>query len=359
MNKKNISIDLRMIEHTGIGTYLQSLINPIITDLKQVNFFLLISKNIDYTIYLDSINLKNITFIIINSPIYSMREQIEIPIKMPVNIDLYWSPHYNIPILLRSNILVTIHDIYHFVDLDFKQYLRRLYAKFMLNLIKYKSNSIIVVSDFSRMELVSKLYFNEETLNTIYNGIGEKWVSTRDYKKNNQILYVGNFKKHKNLDILIDAFTKIKYNSKYELILIGGDRNSFNYSTRLKVDNYSNIKCYKAVPQKELIAYYNRAYLFVFPSTYEGFGFPPLEALACECPILISNIPVFKEIYADIACYFNPYDVNDLVEKMELLLEHHILTDRQIKKSQEFTNKYSWDKTLNQTIKLINKELSL
>ena len=288
-----------------------------------------------------------------------MREQIEIPIKIPVNIDLYWSPHYNVPILLRSKILVTIHDIYHFVDLDFKQCLRRLYAKFMLNLIKYKSNSIISVSDFSRTELVSKLYFNEESLNTIYNGIDKEWVSTRDYKKNNQILYVGNFKKHKNLDILIDAFTKIKCNSKYELILIGGDKNSFNYSTRLKVDNYSNIKCYKAVPRKELIAYYNRAYLFVFPSTYEGFGFPPLEALACECPILISDIPVFKEIYADIACYFNPYDVNDLVEKIELLLENHILTNRQIKKSQEFANKYSWDKTYNQTIKLIIRELSL
>ena len=359
MNKKNISIDLRMIENTGIGTYLQSLINPIIRDLKKVNFFLLINKNIDYTLYLDSISSKNITFIVINSPIYSIREQIEIPIKLPLNIDLYWSPHYNVPILLRSKILVTIHDIYHFIDLDFKQYLRRLYAKFMLNLIKYKSNSIISVSDFSRTELVRKLYFNEESLNTIYNGIGKEWISTSDYKNNNQILYVGNFKKHKNLDILIEAFTKIECNSKYELILIGGDKNSLNSSSQLKVDKYSNIKCYKTVPQKELITYYNRAYLFVFPSIYEGFGFPPLEALSCECPILISDIPVFKEIYADIACYFNPYDANDLVEKIELLLENHILTDRQIKKSQELTSKYSWDKTFNQTIKLINRELSL
>ena len=359
MDKKNISIDLRMIEHTGIGTYIQSLINPIIKNIKNVNFFLLINKNIDYTVYLESISLKNITFITINSPIYSLLEQIEIPIKLPANIDLYWSPHYNIPILLRSKILVTIHDIYHFVDLNYKQYLRRLYAKFMLNLIKYKSSSIITVSNFSKMELVSKLYFNEESIYTIYNGIGKEWVSTTDYRKNNKILYVGNFKKHKNLEILIEAFTKIKHNSQYELILIGGNKNSFNYRTRLKVDNYINIKCYKAVSQKELILYYNSACLFVFPSIYEGFGFPPLESLACKCPILISNIPVFKEIYSDIACYFNPYDTNDLVQKIEILLDNHISTDRQIEKSQEFTNKYSWEKTLNKTIKLINRELSL
>ena len=359
MNKKNISIDLRMIEHSGIGTYIQSLIKPIIKDLEEINIFLLVHKNIDYSKYLDCATMKNVSYINISSPIYSLREQIEIPIKLPSNIDLYWSPHYNIPILYKYKILVTIHDIYHFVDLSFKRYFRRVYSKFMFNIIKYKSSKIITVSAFSKNELIDNFNFNKNSITTIYNGIGSDWSSTRDYKKNKKLLYVGNFKKHKNLDTLINAFIKMKYSTDYELILIGGNINSFNSLTLEKINNYNNIKCYGSLPSNKLITHYNSAYLSIFPSIYEGFGLPPLEALACKCPILISDIPAFKEIYKDIACYFDPYDESHLIKKIEFLLENNRVTDKQINKSVNFINKYSWETAVKQTVKLINRELSL
>ena len=359
MNKKNISIDLRMIEHSGIGTYIQSLIIPIIKKLKQNHFFLLVNKNINYSKYIDSKEVVNVSYIIISSPIYSLREQIEIPLKLPSNIDLYWSPHYNIPILYKYKILVTIHDIYHIVDLSFKRSLRRIYSNFIFNIIKCKSSEIITISEFSKSELINNLNINKNLINIIYNGVGLNWYSTSDYKKNKKLLYVGNFKKHKNLDILINAFLKFKFSTEYELILIGGNIKSFNSVIRKKIYNCNNITCYESMSPNDLIVHYNSAHLSIFPSIYEGFGLPPLEALVCKCPILVSDIPAFKEIYKDIAYYFNPYDESDLIKKIEFLLENDRLTDVQIDKSVDFIKKYSWNIAVKKTVKLINRELSL
>ena len=359
MTHKRISIDLRMIDHTGIGTYIQSLIGLILLNNETVEYFLLIDNKINYLKYLDPVHLENVNLITIYSPIYSLREQIEIPMKLPRNINLYWSPHYNIPILIRSKILVTIHDIYHVIDKSRNNYLRKLYAIIMFKIIKYRLVPIITVSKFSKRELVNKLDFNKETINIIYNGISDTWKSTKNYKKNNQILYVGNFKKHKNIEILIDAFIKLKNNGLYKLVLIGGDIDSLSTSSRFKVDRFNNISCYAPVERSELVKYYNNSRLLVFPSLYEGFGLPPLEAISCKCPILLSDIPPLREIYKDIAYYFNPYDVNDLSNKLKFLLDSPDCTDKLLNRSRRITDKYSWVNAMEKTVNLINRELSL
>ena len=99
--------------------------------------------------------------------------------------------------------------------------------------------------------------------------------------------------------------------------------------------------------------------MFVFPTLYEGFGFPPLEAMSCSCPTLVSDIDVLKEIYLDGTYYFKSNNINDLVDKMNILLENNEITNNIINKSKKVINRYSWDICGMQTTEIINNQLSL
>ena len=354
---KNIVIDIRMIEHTGIGVYIQSIINIILKNISDHNVILLINKNIDYSKYID---IENYTLIKITSPIYSIREQFEIPFKLGNNIDLYWSPHYIFPLLLRTKIILTVHDIYHIVDTSMNKIIRKFYCYIMFKIIKRKSLPIISVSKFTKHEIVRNFNINDENVNVVYNGLEDIWHSTKNYRDNNEILYVGTNKKHKNIELLINAFEKVNVKQKYNLVLIGKfDFSLMNTDINRYIKDNPNIIHIDQVERNDLLYYYNNAKLFVFPTLYEGFGFPPLEAMSCSCPTLVSDIDVLKEIYLDGTYYFKSNNINDLVDKMNILLENNDITNNVINKSKQVINRYSWDICGMQTTEIINNQLSL
>ena len=162
-------------------------------------------------------------------------------------------------------------------------------------------------------------------------------------------LYVGNDSKRKNLSSLIKAFNLIKNNNIY--LKIVGSISKENYEN---IYGNKRIKVFNNVSTDNLFYLYNNAKMLVFPSFYEGFGIPPLEAMHCSCPVIISNIDVFKELYETAALYIDPLDVSQLKESILRLLNDSTLREEYINKGIMQSKKYSWEKSSYPLIKEIN-----
>ena len=350
--KNKIVIDIRMINNSGIGNYIENIICEIVNNYKNNQFILLVNPNINYSNILKDLKFNNFKTLSIKSPIYNILEQFEIYIKLfKYKIDLFWSPHYNIPILLQTKLLVTIHDIWHIVDTSSVRTLRRLYAKVLFYFIRIKKSNIIAVSNFTKDEIIfhTKIVSN---ITVIKNGIEKFWKSNKSYKDSKIILYVGNIRKHKNVKLLIKAFNEINIKS-YKLLLVG----KIDYYMKKNNFNKSNIEFIGELNRVELLEYYNNARLLVLPSIYEGFGFTPLESMACDCPALVSDSGAIKEVCKDGVFYFDLENEDDLKNKILYLLNNEQVCDELINKGKEVVKQYDWFKTVHETIKKIDKLL--
>ncbi|WP_444224918.1 glycosyltransferase family 4 protein [Dialister succinatiphilus] len=317
----NITIDARMIRASGIGTVIENVLKRLIPMREDLQFHLI--GNVEE---LDSLPLCHTTPVDSNPivvPIYTIKEQVVMPGAIPSDTDLLWVPHYNIPLIYRGKMIVTIHDLAHLALPQFGRLDKRIYAQIMFHEAVKKAAHIVCVSHFTERELIKYTGVNQKKITVIYPGVDEDWyqvsVEPSPYQKP-YILYVGNVKPHKNLKTLIQAFKMIKERIPHDLVIVGkkdgfitGDRNVCQLSgvlgDRVHFTGY--------VTRSELKQYYHHADLFVFPSLYEGFGLPPLEARAAGCKrIICSDIPVTREIWGNGVLYFQPEDVPDLARKI-------------------------------------------
>lgn len=349
----NITVDARMINSSGIGTVIKNILKRMIVLKPEWNFFilgdLLTLKKYNFLKY------DNVKLISCNVPIYSIKEQIELVRKIPKDTDIMWSPHYNIPIFYKGKLVVTIHDVFHLAMPQFVSgFHKRLYAKFMFSMVKYRTNKIICDSNFTASELEKYVGVDKNKVKVVYIGIDEEWFNVNLEKlvyNKPYLLYVGNVKPHKNLGNLVKAFDLIKDKIPHDLIIVGkkegfitGDNNIFNLTE--KISNRVIFTGY--VDDNLLKQYYKQADLFVFPSLYEGFGLPPLEALATGTNVICSNISVLKEICGDMVEYFYPYNINDIGSV--------ILKNINTKQKKEYNlSKYDWNICVDKYIEIIAK----
>ncbi|WP_175403733.1 glycosyltransferase family 4 protein [Caminibacter mediatlanticus] len=354
---KHIIIDFRMHNASGIGTYIKNIVPFLLNNFD----ITLLAKSEE----LQNYNLKNkVKVIECNSNIYSIKEQFELFKKIP-KCDVFWSPHYNIPVLpiKAKKRIVTIHDVYHLAFYDTLNLKQKLYAKFMINQAVSKSDIILTVSEFSKNEIIKYTNTRKE-IKVIYNAINFnkfKVINNNLEKLKNKyslpnefILFVGNVKPHKNLKRLLLAIKDLDIN----LVFVGkkdgfitGDENIKKLITKNNLKERIYFTGY--VKDEDIPVIYNLAKLFVFPSLYEGFGIPPLEAQACGCPIIVSNVASLPEVCGDSALYCNPYDVNDIKEKIEVLLNNKQLREELIQKGFENIKRFSWEKSAKKIIDVI------
>jgi len=354
-----IYLDARMIESSGIGTYIKNLSS-------KTNIY-------DFYLGVHSTLIKYFPenrLIGYNSNIYGVKEQIKFPYNRINKGSILHCPHYNIPILYNGKLIVTIHDITHIL---FPEYLPNklawYYSKFMITLATKKADKILTVSKNTKKDLVKYFNINPRKVIVTYNGISEsfKIVDKLYYKylydkykiKQHKkiILYVGNKKPHKNLETLLKAFYKSKFKKNSLLIFVGKDFDNYKnlniLSRKLKLDDY--IIHTGIITDKELVYFYNLADLFVFPSLYEGFGLPPLEAMACGTPVVSSNTSSMPEILGDAAYFVNPKSVDELKNAIDEVLDNYELRDKLIKKGLERVKLFTWDRCINRTRKIFNR----
>jgi glycosyltransferase involved in cell wall biosynthesis len=246
----------------------------------------------------------------------------------------------------------------------------------MMKAAVYKSDKIIAISEFTKSEILKYLTVDNEKIKVVHFGIDSEKIESELHDSLSiksipakYLLYVGNIKPHKNLINLLKAFEIIlSSHNDYKLIIVGkkegfitGDNEVFKI-----VENNSllkaNIIFTGYIENRELYNYYKSSSIFVFPSLYEGFGIPPLEAMICECPVVASNITAIPEICGDAILYVNPMQPEDIAEKVNTLIENRYLREELIKKGKLQITKFSLAKfsyNLKEVIKeVINKDNS-
>ena len=341
-----IGVDVRMLKSSGIGKVIENLLIRMIPMNPQWDFYLL-GKRSDIN-EMPFINIDNVHIIECDCPIYSIKEQIVLPFKIPFGLDCFWSPHYNVPVFYAGKLLVTIHDLAHLALKDInRSILKRIYANIMFRVAAYKAKKIICVSEFTKSELLKYIPgVDKNKISVIYNGVDEKWMNIKKEKSPHSkpyFVYVGNIKPHKNLHRLIDAYKMVADDIKQDLILIGrkegfitGDNNIAEaikgYEKRIFFTGY--------VSDAMLMQYVANADVLVFPSLYEGFGLPPLEAMAAGIPLIVSNVASMPEVCRNYANYINPYKIDDIADKLKNY-------KTVFKNSDNILRSYNWkDKTI-------------
>ncbi len=316
-----LCLDARMLHASGIGTYLQNLLPALASAFKLT----LLGHPEELSGY-------PATVIPTDIPIYSIPEIIRFPSLVP-RCDIFWSPHYNIPLLpvKAKKRLVTIHDVYHLAYLDTLSMKQRIYAKVMMQTAIKKSQHIITVSQFSKKEIIKYCGALPDKISVIHNGVDHQHFKKLEDKRLLQtvrekyqlpkqfILFVGNVKPHKNLINLVKAFAKVKEKIPDISLVIVGKKDGFitSESDVLPFINQDQgltgrIIFTGFVDDQDLPVIYNLARLFVFPSLYEGFGLPPLEAMACGCPVLVSDRASMPEVCGEYVNYFSPTDIESI-----------------------------------------------
>ena len=359
---KIITIDARMIRMSGIGTYIKQILPLIIENLNAVHINLIGDSK--YITNFEWAQHPNVHCTNCTSPIYSIGEQVKL-LKAIGNANaLLWSPHYNIPIMYKGKLIVTVHDVFH---LAARQYvngiLKRVYAKSLFSAVKHKADAVLCVSNFTKNEFIKYTGCREEKIHVIHNGISPVWFSKYTGERPNNrpyLLYVGNVKPHKNLRRLFEAFEQIRNSVKHDLVIVGqkegfitGDSTVLGYADKYK----GRVKFTGYVDDDKLKSYYAYADCLVFPSLYEGFGLPPLEAMACGCPVLVSNCASLPEVCGNAALYCDPYNERDIADKILSLIYNRQLRENLRQKGILHAKKFSWAKCAEQSIKVMEKVL--
>ena len=274
-------------------------------------------------------------------------EQIELPLYLKKKGSPLLLNFCNTAPLLYKNKISTIHDI------AFEVYVYR----FLIPKICKNSKKIITVSDFSKQEIIKYYKTKTDKIQVIYNAVNDGFIYNENIELKNQkyFLAVSSLNYRKNIPFVLDSFIEfIKDCPDYKLYLIGGmDTKSFSKLNLSKYTNHPNIIFLGRVSDEDLILYYSNAVAFIYPSLYEGFGIPPLEAQKCGTPVILSNLSCFPEIFGQSVLYCDVDNINSLVKQMNLILEKE-LRDNIKKLGEENEKKYNWDLSANCLMKNFN-----
>lgn len=353
--------DLRLINASGIGTYLKNVFPSIIELFEEV----VVLGDPEEILKFDW--AQKIEIICFKHEVYLLSEQIYYPFFIP-KCDIFWCPHFNFPLLPinAKKTIVTIHDVNHIANPKQFSFLIRLWAKFLYENAVKRSDSILTVSEFSKSEIVKYLNIKKDKINVVFCGVNRsRFNSAEDNDKDLNLpktyfLFVGNVKPHKNLIVLLKAYNNLDnaIKDKYKLVILGAkegfitkENKLFDFIESNNLNSYVHFTGY--VLDKKIPAIYKNASVFIFPSLYEGFGLPILEAMASGLPVISSSNASLPEIAGDAALFFNPMDANDLLSKITNIVDNEDLKNELIIKGKKRIEKFTWDIVVENHIRII------
>lgn len=370
-----IIIDARMygLEHTGIGRYIINLINQIdkisFQDKDKNEYIFLLRKK-----YFDSLVFKNknIKKVLADYSHYSFKEQFLLPLQLSLlKPNVVHFPHFNVPILWFGKYVVTIHDLIKHQSKGIKTtthnpfayWLKHIFYLFIVYSAVKRAKKIITPSKWWKDELIKLYSLNQDKVAVTYEGVDDKFSFKEESSSNILekfkikkpfVIYTGSLYPHKNADRLLEAIIKINKEKKVKLnLVLVCARNFFLKRFEKKVKDKKAddlVKLVGFVDDKDLVALYKEAEAFVFPSLLEGFGLTGLEAMSLGLPTICSSASCLPEVYGQAVAYFDPLDVDDMVEKItQVVLDDNFkncLTKAGFKKVKE----YSWQKMAKETL---------
>lgn len=361
------------IQRTGINNYLYNVVNAMVRTDQSRNISLIHYQKSDDTIY------QKVNDVVINSLPFNIANPLSLSRSLKDNkIDVLHLPSHMFPqispFFINKDVkkILTVHDL---IPILFAEKLPFFY-KFWgptLKLIKNRPDCIITDSVNTQKDLINYLKIPEEKIKVIPLAPNKnfKFIKNKspiqeelELKYNipsSFILYAGSVEIRKNIPFLIKSYYKLlKSGVKSKLILIG----SLGYGSEEILKTVEDLGLSKQViflgyvPDQDLIKFYNTADLFVFPSLYEGFGLPPLEAMACGCPVITSNTSSLPEVVGNAGFTLDPVDYDSFAEAMYQILTSETLKNEMRDKSLERSKIFTWDKTASETWKVYEQVFS-
>lgn len=346
-------IDIRLINASGIGTYLKNVIPGILPAFDEVT---VLGKVSEIQLFEWS---KKVEIIEFSAEIYSLKEQLQYPFIVP-ECDILWCPFFNVPFfpVKAVKIVTSIHDVYHLSDNAFISFLKKKYAQLLFNNAVQKSSLIFTISEFSKSEILKFTKAKPEKIELVYCGVDRVFFENPKSESKlklpeNYILYVGNIKPHKNLIVLLKAYSTFpeEFKVKHPLVFIGKKEGFITKDNEIeqfiksnKLQNHITFTGY--VEDIEIPKIYKEASLFVFPSLYEGFGLPILEALASKTKVISSNAASLTEVGGKVVVYFDPKNYTELADKIKKELENFSGSEYLSLEAEKQLEKFTWDKSI-------------
>lgn len=311
-----IALDCRYLGKSGIGTYIENIVDEMLHYHLEHQYLLICEK--------DNIKQARENVRIFKTEIkpFSLKELFLFPVSEINKCDVFFTPYINVPGGINIPIYPTIHDCVFF-DVDgLVSPIGRIVRKFFYKRAVNLSSKIFTVSEFSKQRI--QFHFpSSKNIIVTGNGISkaiQEFQSENARTKQDYFIYVGNIKRHKGLHTLVDAFAKAKTRClTSKLIIVGNNQNFKSSDENLTsiIEKTDGIEFTGWVSDERLINLMAGAKALVQPSLYEGFGIPPLEALYLGTNVILSDIPVFKEIYEGLpVTFFKVGDNEDLAEKL-------------------------------------------
>jgi glycosyltransferase involved in cell wall biosynthesis len=359
-----IGLDARKIQDFGIGTYVRNLVRSLAA-MDRENRYVLLVRPADRE-FLPELP-ENFKVAIESSPVYSLREILALSWQLyRLDLDLYHSTHYVLPGFIKGRVVVTIHDIIHLLYPEFlPSGLAFFYAQGMIRRGLSRGDRIIAVSQNTKADLMEYFEVDGKKIQVIYNGVEDRFrqrlpeaeIERRlaEYGiRRPYLLFVGNPKPHKNLDNVVQAYARARRIAQFDAPLLcvggkeGGDEKVRQRALYLGLED--RVRQIGHVPDDVLPAIYQGAELFLYPTLYEGFGLPVIEAMASGVAVITSNTSALKEIAEGYAHLVDPLDVDGMAKAIARCMadpEHRTaLAKLGTRRAEDFR----WERTARRTL---------
>jgi glycosyltransferase involved in cell wall biosynthesis len=366
-----IAIDARKVRDFGIGTYIRNLVGGLAEIDRENRYLLLVGPGGKEAL---GPLPENFELVAERSPVYSIRELGMLSWRLwRIRADLYHATHYVLPAVVPCRAVVTIHDIIHLLYPQFlPSRLAFFYAQAMIRGSLSRGDRVITVSRNTKQDLLRFFDVPADRIEAIYNGVEsqfhhhlgpedlQRWLQQLELPRP-YLLFVGNPKPHKNLDLVLQAYARARSIHAFDvpLVCVGG-RAEANLKIRQRAETLGiadRLVMLGHVASEALPAIYQGAMLFLYPTLYEGFGLPVVEAMASGTPVITSNTSALKEIGEGYAHLVDPLDVDALARAIAHLVsdeEHRdSLREMGLRRAQEF----SWERTARRTLQVYREVL--
>jgi glycosyltransferase involved in cell wall biosynthesis len=259
--------------------------------------------------------------------------------------DLFFTPGFNPPFFSSAPFVFTICDLIPLFVPELWKARKAFYYNSVVRWAGRKASGILTISEYSREEIIAWGNFPPDKVHSVYLAAGKAFDPVGSVYENPKpyYLYVGNHSPHKNVRRLLQAFTQSGLSREFDLLLAGMPE-GFWSSTIRELGMEDSIKQLGFIPDRDLPSLYRGAFCFVFPSLYEGFGLPPLEAMACGTPVVVSNAASLPEVAGKAGIYVDPVDVESIADGL-IQMGDSSLRNEMAGKGLKQSEKFSWEKT--------------
>ncbi|MDZ7272132.1 MAG: glycosyltransferase family 4 protein [candidate division KSB1 bacterium] len=363
---------------TGIGTYISSLANAL-PRVDGTNEYRLLVSHENAPIFEDGLPRMTKVFgpkIVDYTPVRVVWEHICLPgVAAREGVNLLHCPTFIVPLLWRGPTVVTIHDLTWFTHPQQHVLVKRVYYQRLIPVAVQKAARVIAITESTRRDLLRILPVSEEKVVVVPYGVDSIFQTVEDDERiaalrrrygvpERYLLFVGMLEPRKNLVRVVQAFGRLKSSDRampHKLVLAGNKGWGYEEARREveRLGLEQEVIFTGPVPHDELPPLFSGADLFVYPSLYEGFGLPVVEAMACGTPVITSNVSSLPEVAGDAALLVDPLDVEDLAEAMRRVLTDGDLRQQMRARGLEQASNFTWEETARRTLEVYEQAYAL